>query len=593
VLLLPAVAYLLAVFVAPLIRILGLSLFDPGFTLRHFQHVFRSEAYLSVLLTTFEVSGSVTVLTLVLGYPVAYVMARSRPPVTALLTVIVLLPFLTSILVRSFAWMVILGRQGLVNTLLLAAGLIAEPLPLMYNRLGVYIGLVQVLLPMMILPLYSTMTGIDRHLLRASASLGAGRLGTFWKVFFPLSLPGVVAGSLLVFIQTLGFFITPALLGGRRDVMIAQLIELQLNQLLNWGLAAAIALILLGATLTLFVAYTRLVGVDRLWGGAEAPGRRRWRWGWPAGEPGATTWRDRVVEAWRERGAPRLPARRAPAVAARGRQPSTGAAGWLVLTVSAVAAYLTLPILIVLVTSFSASEYLEFPPRGFSLHLYVNYLTSPVWMEATLRSFRVALVVTALATALGTLAAFPLSRSRFPGRELITGFLVAPLILPAIVTSLAIYYSFSSLRLIGSDLGLVLAHTLLGIPFVVLIVSATLAGFDRSLERASLSLGAGPLRTLLRVTLPVIRPGLLTAAAFAFLVSFDELVIALFISGVRAATLPKQMWDSIHDQVDPTLSAVSAVLIAVTIGVLLLHVAMRRVTERVRRAQMAPAGGDA
>jgi len=585
VLLAPVVAYLVALFVYPLLKILALSVFDPTLTSKHFVHFFRHEAYVSVLLTTFEVSLTVTVLTLLLGYPVAYLMVTGRPLVTGILTVVVLLPFLTSILVRSFAWMVILGRQGLVNKLLLGLGVIAEPLPLMYNRLGVYIGLVQVLLPMMILPLYSTMTAIDRRLVQASASLGAGPVRSFVRVFLPLTLPGVVAGSLLVFIQTLGFFITPALLGGRRDVMIAQLIELELNQLLNWGLASAIAIVLLAATLALFIVYTRLVGVERLWGGS-GPGRGL-RVPSRAKAPGEATIIDRVVEAWRDRVSTRqgLGAPGAPDAHHRPWRRRGTPSPWLVLVVAAVGCYLVFPIVIVIITSFSASEYLEFPPRGLSLRLYWNFLTSPVWIAAALRSFRVAVTVMLVATVLGTLAAFPLVRATFRGKQLVTGFLISPMILPVIVTSLAIYYYFSSLKLIGTDLGLVLGHTLLGIPFVVLIVSATLKGVDRSLERASQNLGAGPLRTFFRVTLPIIRPGIFTAAAFAFLVSFDELIITMFISGVKAATLPKQMWDSIHDQVDPTLSAVSTVLIVITIGVLLLQAGMRRLSERVRRAQ--------
>lgn len=181
--------------------------------------------------------------------------------------IFVMLPFWTSILVRSYAWMVLLQREGIINSVLLKLGLIDAPIKMMFNSIGVTVGMVHVLLPFMILPLLAVMKGVDRNLLKAAENLGASPFVAWWKVFFPLSLPGVGAGSLLVFMMAIGFFITPSLLGGRTDVMISMAIEAQVNDMVNWGLASSMAVVLLGVTTAIFFVYDRILGLDKMWGG--------------------------------------------------------------------------------------------------------------------------------------------------------------------------------------------------------------------------------------------------------------------------------------------------------------------------------------
>ncbi len=183
--------------------------------------------------------------------------------------ILVLIPFWTSILVRSYAWMVLLGQEGIINEALLATGVRAEPMQLLNTRFAVYVGMIHILLPFMILPLYAVMRGIDRNLLRAAENLGASPGAVFRRIFLPLSLPGVAAGCLLVFILGLGFYITPALLGGQRDVMVSMLIQQQISQL-KWGFGATLALILLIVALGIYLVFTRLLGVERVFGSARA-----------------------------------------------------------------------------------------------------------------------------------------------------------------------------------------------------------------------------------------------------------------------------------------------------------------------------------
>lgn len=232
----------------------------------------------------------------------------------------------------------------------------------------------------------------------------------------------------------------------------------------------------------------------------------------------------------------------------------------------AVLAFLALPILVVLPISFSAAKYLTFPPPGWSTQWYGRYFGSREWMSATWRSVEVAILTTAAATAVGTAAALALRRP-FRGKSLVHLVIVAPMVVPVIITAIAVYGLYARLQLVGTLHGLVLAHTVLALPFVVVVVAATLRGFDETLELAAQNLGANRWQTFRRVTLPLIRPGIVSGALLAFITSFDEVVIAIFVSGARAPTLPKQMWDGIRTEIDPTVAAVSTLLIGVTTAV--------------------------
>ena len=265
-LLVPAVLVLLALFVYPLLGIADRSIYKPrvGYTLDYYAQIWRVPVYLLVIWRTFVTSALVTLLCLALGYPLAYVLATLRPRLAQVLMIVVILPFFTSIIVRTYAWMVLLGRNGVVNQYLAWLGLTDAPLPLLYNKGGVLIGMTYVLLPYMVLTVYSVMRGIDPAYVRAAHGLGASRWQAFRRVFLPLSLPGIAGGTLLVFILSLGFFITPALMGGPSDVMIAMLIEREVEFTLNWSFASALAVILLALTLIGFVGYNRVVRLERI-----------------------------------------------------------------------------------------------------------------------------------------------------------------------------------------------------------------------------------------------------------------------------------------------------------------------------------------
>jgi len=265
-----SLAFFLAVYLYPLTRLLAWSFFSPGFTLEHYAKLFGEPAYMRALRNTAEISIWVTVIALALGYPLAYLMTVVSGRVRTLLIVLVLVPFWTSVLVRTFAWMVILGKRGIINQLLVGWGVIDRPLALIYNMLGVQIGMVHVLLPFMVFPLLSVMTRIDLALVAAARSLGASPRQAFIRIFLPLSLPGVSAGCVLVFLLAVGFYITPALLGGEGQVTFTTLIELVVRDLLDWNFGASLGVFLLTVVGTLFVLFSTLFGLERLTGDSRA-----------------------------------------------------------------------------------------------------------------------------------------------------------------------------------------------------------------------------------------------------------------------------------------------------------------------------------
>jgi putative spermidine/putrescine transport system permease protein len=271
----------------------------------------------------------------------------------------------------------------------------------------------------------------------------------------------------------------------------------------------------------------------------------------------------------------------------RARQPLSFGSIVLWIIVGFVLAYLVFPVFIVAPVSFSSAKYLQFPPPGWSLQWYENYLARPGWVPATFLSIRVALVTAVLATVLGTAASLALVRGRYPGRNAVNSFIVSPLVVPGIIVAIGIYFFYAQAKLVGNPLGLALAHTALALPFVVTNVSATLHGFDERLEYAAMNLGANRWQTFRRVTLPIIRPGVLAGALFAFITSFDELIVALFVSGSGAVTLPRKMWDSLRQEIDPTIAAVSTILIVLSVVILFAAELLRQRSERTRTATWA------
>jgi putative spermidine/putrescine transport system permease protein len=243
--------------------------------------------------------------------------------------------------------------------------------------------------------------------------------------------------------------------------------------------------------------------------------------------------------------------------------------GGLVALAVLTAVYLVAPAFVVIPTSFNDSSFLEFPPEVFSTRWYQTYFDDPAWINATLNSLQIGVWVTLLSVVLGTAAALAMVRGRFPVKALVSGLVLAPVLVPYVIIGLAVYAVFLELGLTETILGFVLVHTALAVPFVVINVSSALVSFDERLELAAMSLGANRITTFLRITLPCIAPGVMAGALFAFITSFDEVVTSVFLAGPDVSTLPVEMWSGVRVQIDPTVAAVSTMLLLVTLALFL------------------------
>jgi putative spermidine/putrescine transport system permease protein/spermidine/putrescine transport system permease protein len=267
----PALLVVMLIMVLPVGWLFYLSFIgsDGQFSLENYQRMLDSKSYARIFAATFKVSALTTGLCILIGYPLAYFLSQLPARTANICMLAVLVPFWTSLLVRTYAWLVLLQRRGLINEWGMGAGLWDEPLPLVHNLNGTLIGMVHIMLPFLILPLYSSMKAISADLLKASSNLGATPVQTFWQVFFPLSLPGLFAGSLIVFVLCLGFFVTPAVLGGGKVIMVSNQITNNIELFFNWGAASALGVVLLVLTLAILFAASKLLPLDKIIGGGS------------------------------------------------------------------------------------------------------------------------------------------------------------------------------------------------------------------------------------------------------------------------------------------------------------------------------------
>ena len=560
----PLVLVFLVLLVYPVGQLLLLSIYSDGaFTLAKYRQLFASPVYVNVMLITLKVSLWTTLLAVIGGYPVAYLISSLEKDRKASWLFWVLLSFWTSFLVRAFAWIVMLGRNGVVNQLLTATGLQDTPSNLLYSLGAVLIGMVHALMPLAVLTMLSVMENIDRNLPRAAATLGAKPGTAFWRVYFPLSLPGVAGGAIMVFVTAVGFFIVPQLLGGRREVMITQLIIEQVLQTMNWGFAGSISVLMLVVVLAVFALYDKVLGLSTMTG--ESSQRIRGRHGvmHRAGDAvlGALgRISDAVIETF-------------PRSRRREREPghSLGLRGAVLLVLF----FLSVPALLMIPLSFAKSG-LKWPPSGFTLQYYQTMIASPLWMQAAVRSLFVGIGAAVLAMLIGTPAAFVLVRSPVRAKSLMLAFVLSPIIIPRMIIAVGLFYFFAKVGLVGTSVGLAIGHTVIAVPYVVMTMMAVLRNYDTRLDLAAQSLGAKPWQVLRHVTFPILAAGLFSSLLFAFATSFDELTIALFASGGLSATLPKQFWDEVTLEVSPTIAAVSTCLFAFAGALIALAEWLRR-----------------
>ena len=552
----PGVAFLGFLMVFPVVQLLSVSVRDPAsgaWSLAAYYKIFASPTYLRVLSTTFVLSLETTVLALVIGYPIAYWLAGLSERRRGVLMLLVLIPFWMSSLVKNFVWLVLLGRTGIAVKIAVALGASAD-IEFLFSHMTVLFGMVHTMLPLAIIPMLPTMLAVDKRLPLAAETLGASPAHAFWRVFFPLSMPGVAAAGLLVLVASLGFFVTPALIGSPQETMIGQVIISQILALHNWPLGAALTSLLIAAALAMCLVYNWLFGLSAI-SGASASARQS--------NPVTRRFGTALLK---------LIATAHAGLFERPGKASAGSRfGWpLRLYAGFVVALLLLPMVALLPMALTTSTFLSFPPPLFSTKWFEAYLGSPIWMAATVRSFAIGFACACLTMLITFPAAYGVARSG--GRLGAAAFLffMAPMIIPAIGVSLALFYLLAQLKLVASDTGIVLGHTVLAIPTAFVIMLATMKSYDWRLNDAAATLGAGRWRTVLRVGLPLMKGGVIAGMIFAFLLSFDELTVVMFVGAGFKVTVPKQMWDDIQLQLTPTLAAASVFVLLIVVTLFLI-----------------------
>ena len=541
----PGITYWLFLFLIPVGLLLAYSFFTRGpfggveyeLTLENYQRLV-DPLYLRVLLTSLRIALISTGLALLLGYPMAYFIATAPRKRRLVLLMLVILPFWTSFLIRTYSWIVLLSPTGLVNRLLGAFHV--GPLSLLYNEGSIVVGLVYAYLPLMILPIYSSIERLGEGPREAAQDLYARPWSMFRRVLLPLTRPGVVAGCIFVFVPSMGNFIVPDLLGGGQTVMVGNLIQQQFLSARDWPFGATFAVAMIGIMLIL-LAFQSVV-LRREQGTAE----------------------------------------RSPTESHAGRRRGRG---WFHAHAGLVYAFLYLPILVLVVLSFNASG-LPTAWGGFSLKWYGSLAGNAPLLASVRTTLVVAVFVTVISTVLGTLLALGLHRT-VRSRTLDSALFV-PAVIPDIVLAIGLL-SFFNLVSVPLGVGtIVLAHVVFDMVFVAAIVRTRLGYFDVRIEEAAGDLYAGPLQTFVRVTLPVIAPGIVAGALVAFTLSVDEFVIAFFNSGPTSITFPIRVYSMIRFGVTPEINAIAAIVLVVSL--VLILVALRLSRGRGDRVAIGPLG---
>lgn len=532
------------------------------------------DLFLTVITRTAWIAFVVTLCCAVLGYAVAYAAVFLPGRLGVVLIGIICLPFFTSALVRTFGWQVILANKGPVNDVLIQLGVVDEPITLVYNDIGVVIGMTQVLLPMMVFPIYSAMRSIDRSLLVAAESLGSSPFRAWRTTFLPLSLPGVAAGSALVFVVALGYYTTPALLQGASTPLFSQRMDSLSGLPGRSGSVAAQATLVLLASLVLLALFRRQLGL-------VSSSRRALR-----------TPRARQSDAWDQLSvgwgstlgsrAGRRIGRIVDTIGRVGRWP-------LVAVLSLVALAMSIgPLVVVFIVGFSDGTFLVFPPEGYSTRWFSEYLDDPEWLDATATSLRVSIIAALITVVAGAGASFAVARSRRPLLATAAfATLVAPMVVPQIVLAIALLSLFISVGLHGTTVALVLGYVVISLPLAVLLLTSAFRGLDPLYERASSGLGASPFQTARWVLVPLLVPALTGALLFSFVTAFSDLVMAQFLGGPRAQMLERLMYQDIREEVSPEVAAVGSLLLVLVLLLALVATGIHSLTARRAKAASA------
>lgn len=600
----PAVLYLIVFFVVPLLLVVQVSFWERGprgtviheYTTEHYEYV--DNTYRPILERSLKIAGQTTAYCLLLGFPLAFfISTRKRNWVRQLSLFLVILPFWTNFLIRTYAWRVLLGADGIINNYFQEWGLINEPLEILYTPKAVIIGMVYGFLPFMVLPIYASLERFDFKLVEAAKDLGANDWSAFWRVILPMTLPGVVAGIILVFVPAVGAFVTPDLLGGVQGLMIGNLINLSFTRR-NMPRGAATSIVLMGIVAIGLVVYILVT---------RRSSSRSTRQSDQSQNPFLRSWNMMIETLGRIQRAPfeliedttsavirRLPITDGMRVV---RDRAVEIIGRLIGLIAPIINYLFLwlPIAILVLFSFNNSRSTGVW-RGASMRWYEKILDSvarnkddfstELMIETLQNSLIVSITATIIAAILGTMVAMSLVRGRYPGKSILTGLLFLPVAIPEIAQAFSLYIFFNLAfdwiadsvlitdaingfnNLFGTSLQpgfgyttIILSHVAFNISFVAIVVQARLVDMNPRFEEAARDLGANEWRTFWRVTFPLLLPAIVAGALLAFTLSLDDFVVTFMTTGIGTTTLTVYVYGLLKQTVTPEINAVSTLMI--------------------------------
>ncbi|MCG2623019.1 ABC transporter permease subunit [Arthrobacter sp. I2-34] len=552
----PPTLFLLLFFILPLFYMVRQSLWLPELTAEKYAESVTNPAYTGGLKNSLVLALYATLYTTVLGLFLVYAMDRWGKKWQAVISIFLLIPLVTNgELVRVLAWMIGLSPTGPITAGARFLGFLDPGQGLAPGLGAVVLGLVHILLPFFVFVVYSTTRGSDARIEQAAVLMGANRFQAFLYAVLPAAVPGILAGMLLAFMMTLGYYATPALLGNPQDTVLPVLIANQIKLLGDYGQAAALGMLLLGVILLFLFALNRLGVMQSLYGA-------------PAHRDAARTGQSRLSLYWCTLVCS-SPVQRVTSFIS-GTRAFTWA-GYVLsrTTVVLLLVFLTIPLVISLGASFTTTELLTFPPQGFSLRWYKTFLSDQVWTTSALNSLLIALISAVVSVVFGALAAAALTRGKFKGKGALFALLIAPLVIPWIVPALGLYFESVSLGVAFTYAGISIGHVVLALPYSTLVISTALRGFDWRLDLAARMSGASLGRRIIDIYIPLLRPAMFSAFLFSFLTSFTEFVFAFFMSDVRLKTLPVQMWEGLTFNVTPTVAAAGGIFTALALAAMM------------------------
>jgi putative spermidine/putrescine transport system permease protein len=543
---LPYGLWLLAAFAAPLGAVALLSvqesseMFAPLSLLpsgAQYGELLGDRFYIRVFLNTLALGACVAVVSAILAYPLALWLTRLSPRAKPFGFAIVLVPLLTNVVVRSLGIILLLAPRGVVSGISQALGL--PPTNLLFTWFAVGLSLVQVFLPYMVLALYDVLDGQEKRLEEAAAGLGAGPAQRFWRVTFPLSLPGLRAGLIVTFLLASTAYVSATLVGGRKVWVSGMVVLKEGLEILNYPLASALAMLMLGASILVTILIGRVIGAASPWITGRVPRRTL------------------SLPLCLRRGVVAVAEALAPFVSR-------------VLLALAIG-ILIFPLLLVAVASVNDSPQATVAQFiGFTWKWYGAVLTNPRYLGDAWVSLQLALACVGVSLALALPAAFALVRAGFRGRESLGAALMLPLALPGIAIGLGMLRLLQWFTVLPPFLGILAVHVVLVAPFMLALLRASVAGLDRALEEAASGLGAPPRRMFFRVILPQLGPGIAVACVIGFLLSFGEVTVTAFLTTARLQTLPVRIYAEASFSLENTVNAISTIFILMTVALLVL-----------------------